>query len=113
MSGSRRLMTFDPSFPMAILESLVREGRTDGAEGGDVLGRALVGTGPEGDGYHDEIVAGDSVGEEIGRDGIAVLYVVDVESVGEEDACGVVVAALDEIDAVSGAIVKQDKDIDD
>ena len=67
-------MTFDPSFPMAILESLVREGRTDGAEGGDVLGRALVGPGPEGDGYHDEIVAGDSVGEEIGRDGIAVLY---------------------------------------
>ena len=94
------LMTFDPSFPMAILESLVREGRTDGAEGGDVLGRALVGPGPEGDGHHGEVIAGDAVGEEVGLDGVAVFRIVDAVGIGEEDAGRVVVAALDEVDAV-------------
>ena len=93
-------MTFDPSFPMAILESLVREGRADSAEGGDVLGRALVGLRPEGDGHHGEVIAGDAVGEEVGLDGVAVFCIVDAVGIGEEDAGRVVVAAFDEVDAV-------------
>lgn len=82
------------------MESLVREGRADSAEGGDVLGRALVGLGPEGDGHHGKVIAGDAVGEEVGLDGVAVFCIVDAIGIGEEDAGRVVVAALDEVDAV-------------
>lgn len=72
-----------------------------GLEGLEVLRRTLVGLRPGGRADHGELGVGDAAGEEVCADGLAVGVLIDAEALGEEHARGVVVGALDEVEALA------------